>query len=215
MQETRLYELTTDQRSREIMIGDLLLRYGFLSRDTIGESRCGRPIDLLSVGNRENQVLFAASFHGMESITTLLTLAASAALASVPQKSLYLGGIGIGSEGSYVRQIYGAPTETEREHSASHPSGSVVEYEYGDGVSLHLAEGVVYQVEVSANNGWATPEGIHVGMDASLLEGTYGKPDMVRGDKIIYRAEGLSGVGLIFEIEKGKIDEIEIGPIQQ
>ena len=137
-------------------------------------------------------------------LTTLLTLAASAALASVPQKSLYLGGIGIGSEGSYVRQIYGAPTETEREHSASHPSGSVVEYEYGDGVSLHLAEGVVYQVEVSANNGWATPEGIHVGMDASLLEGTYGKPDMVRGDKIIYRAEGLSGVGLIFEIEKGK-----------
>ena len=33
-------------------------------------------------------------------LTTLLTLAASAALASVPQKSLYLGGIGIGSEGS-------------------------------------------------------------------------------------------------------------------
>ena len=49
-------------------------------------------------------------------LTTLLTLAASAALASVPQKSLYLGGIGIGSEGSYIRQIYGAPTETEREH---------------------------------------------------------------------------------------------------
>ena len=124
-------------------------------------------------------------------LTTLLTLAASAALASVPQKSLYLGGIGIGSEGSYIRQIYGAPTETEREHSASHPSGSVVEYEYGDGVSIHLAEGAVYHMEVSANNGWATPEGIHVGMDASLLEGTYGKPDMVRGDKSIYRAEGL------------------------
>ena len=147
-------------------------------------------------------------------LTTLLTLAASAALASVPQKSLYLGGIGIGSEGSYIRQIYGAPTETEREHSASHPSGSVVEYEYGDGVSIHLAEGAVYHMEVSANNGWATPEGIHVVMDASLLEGTYGKPDMVRGDKTIYRAEGLPGVGLIFEIEKGKIDEIEIGPIE-
>ena len=50
--------------------------------------------------------------------------------------------------------------------------------------------------------------------DASLLEGTYGKPDMVRGDKTIYRAKGLPGMGLIFEIEKGKIDEIEIGPIE-
>lgn len=37
---------------------------------------------------------------------------------------------------------------------------------------------------------------------------------MVRGDKAIYRAEGLPGMGLIFEIEKGKIDEIEIGPIE-
>ena len=97
MQETRLYELTTDQRSREIMIGDLLLRYGFLSRDTIGESRCGRPIDLLSVGNRENQVLFAASFHGMESITTLLTLHFLDDVCQAVQKRECLCGIRIGS----------------------------------------------------------------------------------------------------------------------
>lgn len=116
-------------------------------------------------------------------LTTLLTLAASAALASVPQKSLYLGGIGIGSEGSYIRQIYGAPTETEREHSASHPSGSVVEYEYGDGVSIHLAEGAVYHMEVSANNGWATPEGIHVGMDASSWRGPTGNRTWSEGTK--------------------------------
>ena len=148
-------------------------------------------------------------------LTTLLTLAASAALASVPQKSLYLGGIGYGTRESYVRQIYGTPTETKQEHSSSHSAGSVVEYEYGDGVSIHLAEGAVYHIEVSANNGWVTPEGIRVGMDASVLEETYGKPDKVRGDKIIYQAAGMPGVGLIFEIEKGKIDEIEIGPVGQ
>ena len=89
-----------------------------------------------------------------------------------------------------------------------------MEYEYGDGVSIHLAEGAVYHIEVSANNGWATPEGIRVGMEASVLEETYGKPDKVRGDKIIYQAAGMPGMGLIFEIEKGKIDEIEIGPIE-
>ena len=38
-------------------------------------------------------------------LTTLLTLAASAALASVPQKSLYLGGIGIGSGLLYPSDI--------------------------------------------------------------------------------------------------------------
>ncbi len=63
-----------DRKTREAVIGRLLLDYGFLSRDTIGESRCARPIDLLSVGNRKNQVLFAAAFHGMEWITTLLLL---------------------------------------------------------------------------------------------------------------------------------------------
>ena len=78
---------------------------------------------------------------------TLLTLAASAAFASVPQESLYLGGIGYGSDGSYVRQIYGAPTEIEREYTSSVPSGSVVEYEYGDSVSIHLADEIVYRVE--------------------------------------------------------------------
>ena len=63
-----------DQKCREAMIGKLLLDYGFISRDTIGESRCSRPIDLISIGNRKKQVLFAAAFHGMEWITTLLML---------------------------------------------------------------------------------------------------------------------------------------------
>lgn len=56
------------------MIGSLLMDYGFLSRDTIGESRCSRPIDLLCIGNRKKQVLFTAAFHGMEWLTTLLML---------------------------------------------------------------------------------------------------------------------------------------------
>ncbi|KUH56596.1 MULTISPECIES: hypothetical protein [Megasphaera] len=145
---------------------------------------------------------------------TLLTLAASAALASVPQESLYLGGIGYGNDGSYVRQIYGAPTEIEREYTSSVPSGSVVEYEYGDSVSIHLADEIVYRVESSANNGWQTPEGIHVGMDASVLQETYGAPDVIHGDKFIYTAVGTPDVGMVFEIEKGKIDEIEIGKIK-
>lgn len=69
-----LLQQKPDRRIREMLIGQLLLDYGFLSRDTIGESRCGRPIDLLSIGHRRQQVLFAACFHGMEWLTTLLML---------------------------------------------------------------------------------------------------------------------------------------------
>lgn len=63
-----------DRKTREMIIGKLLLDYGFLSRDTIGESRCARPIDLLCIGNRQKQVLFTGAFHGMEWITSLLLL---------------------------------------------------------------------------------------------------------------------------------------------
>ena len=66
--------LHADRHTREILIGSMLLDYGFLTRDTIGESRCSRPIDLLTVGNRKKQVLFTAAYHGMEWITTLLML---------------------------------------------------------------------------------------------------------------------------------------------
>ena len=51
-------------------------------------------------------------------------------------------------------------------------------------------------------------------MDASVLQETYGAPDMIHGDKFIYTAVGTPDVGMVFEIEKGKIDEIEIGKIK-
>ena len=74
MLQQQFMEKKADKHTREAIIGKLLLDYGFLSRDTIGESRCSRPIDLLCVGNRRKQVLFAAAFHGMEWITSLILL---------------------------------------------------------------------------------------------------------------------------------------------
>lgn len=74
MLEHELIQMKADRKAREMMIGKMLLDYGFLSRDTIGESRCARPIDLLCVGNRQKQVLLAGAFHGMEWITSLLLL---------------------------------------------------------------------------------------------------------------------------------------------
>ena len=69
-----LYSIPADQKSREAIIGGLLLRYPFLTRETIGESRCARPIDLLCIGNRKDAVLLSGGFHGMEWITSILLL---------------------------------------------------------------------------------------------------------------------------------------------
>ena len=74
MLEPEFMRMNADRKSREIIIGKLLTDYGFLSRDTIGESRCSRPIDLLCIGNRQKQVLFTGAFHGMEWITSLILL---------------------------------------------------------------------------------------------------------------------------------------------
>ena len=74
MLEHEFMEMKADRKAREMMIGKMLMDYGFLTRDTIGESRCARPIDMLCVGNRRKQVLFAGAFHGMEWITSLILL---------------------------------------------------------------------------------------------------------------------------------------------
>lgn len=74
MLDKKLMHCYADRKNREMIIGNLLLDYGFLSRDIIGESRCSRPIDMLSIGCRSKQVLFAGAFHGMEWITSLLLL---------------------------------------------------------------------------------------------------------------------------------------------
>lgn len=63
-----------DKKQRETIIGSLLLRYPFISRETIGESLCSRPIDMLTIGNRKKTVLLTAAFHGMEWITSLILL---------------------------------------------------------------------------------------------------------------------------------------------
>ena len=74
MLDNKLLHAKADRQTRESLIGKLVLDYGFLYRDVIGESRCSRPIDMLCVGNRDKQVLFCGAFHGMEWITSLLLI---------------------------------------------------------------------------------------------------------------------------------------------
>ena len=93
MNISELYQRPCDKITREAIIGGLLLKYPFLTRETIGESLCSRPVDLLTIGNRSRCVLFAAAFHGMEWITSLIMLKFLDTLCSAVKDSEMLCGI--------------------------------------------------------------------------------------------------------------------------
>lgn len=59
----------------------LAARYPFLSAGEIGKSAMGRPLWSLRIGGGENRVLYSASHHANEWITTTLLLAFAEALA--------------------------------------------------------------------------------------------------------------------------------------
>ena len=93
MNISELYQRPCDKITREAITGGLLLKYPFLTRETIGESLCSRPVDLLTIGNRSRCVLFAAAFHGMEWITSLIMLKFLDTLCSAVKDSEMLCGI--------------------------------------------------------------------------------------------------------------------------
>ncbi len=86
-----------DRKTREAYIGGMLMRHGFLSRETIGESRCARPIDMLCIGNRDKQVLIAGAFHGMEWITSALLLKFTDEICETVKKGGSIFGVRIGT----------------------------------------------------------------------------------------------------------------------
>lgn len=86
-----------DRQTREKIITELMNRYGFLCRETIGESRCSRPIETLSIGNTDKQVLFCGAFHGMEWITSLILLRFLDDIARAVKNSESICGVRIGT----------------------------------------------------------------------------------------------------------------------
>ena len=59
---------------RKKLINNMVKDYKFLSLGLIGKSWCGRPIEFIHLGNKENLNLWVASHHGMEWLTSLVVL---------------------------------------------------------------------------------------------------------------------------------------------
>ena len=141
-------------------------------------------------------------------------LGSAATEAAVPQDALVVGGIEYGASESYVRSVYGAPREVETKFDSIYAGGQGVEWEYGSDFDIVFVNDMVRRVEIGARNGIQTKDGIVVGSDVNALVAAYGQPDAIRGDKYIYYADGDASIGFSFEIENGRVDEIDMGVIR-
>ena len=138
-----------------------------------------------------------------------LTMSTTICAAAVPSSALVAGGIEYGASADYVQQVYGTPTEVETKHHSLW-SGEVTEYEYGDSFELKFVDGYVRHIEISRHNGIKTAAGIEVGSTLDAVKQPT-RARQIRGDKYIYYCDEDKSIGLVFEIENNKVDEIEMG----
>lgn len=140
------------------------------------------------------------------SLCLLLGLSFPAVLALSPAQ-FYLGGITVGSTADYVRSIYGQPTVSNPVKQG--PDGYFYSYQYGSSVQIAFDANSnrVTAVYSTANNGFATPAGLTVGMDAAAISRLYGTPDKEDRGTISYHIEGK---WLVFNTHNGKITEIKL-----
>ena len=92
-------------------------------------------------------------------------------------EELSLGGVRLNMSYKDVIAMYGEPTHMKKGH------GQLVRYEifYGNSIEIHIdksAEGKVIGIISTANNGWSTPSGLHVGMPMpqDLVKRIFGHP---------------------------------------
>lgn len=141
------------------------------------------------------------------------------ALAKLPDSEMALGGIKPTTSLDYIEEIYGAPTTEATPEYAIAWDEYTKTVEYGDSVKILVSsknENGTYKVlkiKVSANNGFNTPRGLHVGSTRQDVYNTYGKPDYMQQQgkyaNIIYKTAG--DVNLIFHCEGNKVTVITVG----
>ncbi len=137
--------------------------------------------------------------------TICMLLMAAPCFAEIPPEEVSLGGITLRDKPEYVKQVYGEPSSYD-----PHGTDSVI-YNYNGTFKIMFASGkYMYWIETTANNGIATPSGVTVGMNESVLN-QYGDTYYDKYEHgINYKAFWARGrILLIFGIENGKIISIK------
>lgn len=153
-------------------------------------------------------------FKALVSLTVLVAtlLIGSVSFASITTNQAAIGGIGIHASMDYVRSIYGEPDSITHKRS---DGMNFDEIKYGNSVVIRILKGKILTMSVTANNGWATPDSVTVGMSEMVLNDVYGPANFV--DK--YNGETIYEYGttphgpaiLTFIVKKGIITAITIG----
>lgn len=74
MKEIKFDSQIPDEVVRSEIINEIMRNYDFFDYGFLSESTCGRKINYIQIGDKENMILLSAGFHGMEWLTTLLLL---------------------------------------------------------------------------------------------------------------------------------------------
>lgn len=148
-------------------------------------------------------------------LTAAALCAGTIAMARVPNDEGAMGGIVPGMTKEEVIAIYGAPKEGKVTWAAAwgpHAEAQIIGY--GDSVTMNCVRDSgrpfrVTMIHITANNGFSTPSGIHVGSTRSEVIGTYGEPDIHYGDALYYKTD--SGVNLVFHMRNGRVASMNLG----
>ena len=129
--------------------------------------------------------------------------------AAMSQAQMFLGGITVGTSYSEMVKMYGAPIQV-----ADHAEDNYT-CRYGNSVAIGYNKfaNKIQSVTVSANNGWATPDGLAVGMKISAAQDLYGTPDYTKSGTnktahCYFSGNRRFGFIVVFDNESGKILEL-------
>lgn len=151
-------------------------------------------------------MLHQAKIIGMTILMTMVLLMSSLCFAKIPSSQFALGGITLGCDTSYVRNIYGAPNSVSTIKKGYR--GFI--YTYGSTFYIWFYDsGSSFLIGTKGNNGIATPAGITVGMNSSILWSIYGSPDKLSNGTFIYFGD--NGEILVIGTKNNKIISMNIG----
>lgn len=128
--------------------------------------------------------------------------------ANISRADIAIGGINLGAEEIYVRNIYGEPNKTSYKEKG--PFGRTKIFQYGDSFFVTFSNNNgwhVLDVKSTGNNGLKTPVGFTVGMNLSDVRDYYGKG---RGDENHLAYTANQWCNIMFTAKNGKITEIHI-----
>ena len=155
--------------------------------------------------------------YAMLLAAVLVLLAANlCAAARLPDADYALGGIKFGADADYVKSVYGEPDWVDY-HEGTPYSGDIPLwiYHYGDSfvVAIEATRMSVSSMMTTADNGIATPRGIHVGSTLTDIQRAYGTlPQGFKRNGSYCYAYGYGMISLEFYVDsKGKVYKIWTG----